>query len=79
MIDADELKEEQRKMNCLRIMVDLTAAVLRQGNLSTPEAIRLLKATKKAALQLFPDKEKTYDLIYQPRFERIIKERLCEN
>ena len=79
MIDADELEEEQRKIKYLRIMVDLTAAILRQGNLSIPEAIRLLKATKKSVLQLFPDKEETYNLIYQPRFERIIKEQLQDN
>lgn len=79
MIDPQKLEEEQRNMRLLRTIVDLTAAVLRQGNLTIPEAIELIRATKKRALQLFPGKEDVYDLIYRPRFERIIKERLGEN
>lgn len=79
MIDSKALAEEQSKMRMLRAIVDLTTAILRQGNLSTPEAIELMKATKNGVLELFPDKEQTYDLIYKPRFERIVQERLAEN
>jgi hypothetical protein len=79
MIDPQKLKEEQRNMRLLRTIVDLTSAVLRQGNLTIPEAIELIQATKKRVLWLFPDKEEAYDLIYRPRFERIIQERLGEN
>lgn len=79
MNDSQELQAEQHKMRVLRIIVDLTSAVLRQGNLTMPEAIELIKATKKRVLQLFPDKEDVYDLIYRPRFERIIHERLGRN
>ena len=79
MIDSQKLEEEQRKMRLLRAIVDLTLAILLQGNLTIPEAIELMKATKKGVLQLFPGKEDVYDLIYRPRFERIIKERLQEN
>lgn len=79
MIDSVELREEHRKMRYLRMIIDLTSAILRQGNLSIPEAIQLVNATKKSVLQLFPDKEDVYNLIYRPRFERIIKERLDEN
>lgn len=79
MIDPKELEEEQHKMRLLRMIVDLTSAILRQSNLSIPESVRLIQATKKSVLSLFPDKEDAYDLIYRPRFERIIKERLEEN
>lgn len=79
MNDSQELQAEQHKMRVLRTIVDLTLAVLRQGNLTMPEAIELIRATKKRALQLFPDKEDVYDLIYRPRFERIIRERLGGN
>jgi len=79
MIDPQKLEEEQRKMHLLRTIVDLTSAILRQSNLSIPESVRLIQATKKSVLSLFPDKEDAYDLIYRPRFERIIKERLEEN
>lgn len=79
MIDPQKLEEEQHKIRLLRTVVDLTAAILRQGNLTLPEAIELISATKKGVLRLFPDKEDVYDLIYRPRFERIIQERLEEN
>jgi hypothetical protein len=79
MIDLQQLEEEQSKMRLLRGIVDFTSSILRQGNVTIPEAIELIHATKKRVLQLFPDKEDVYDLIYRPRFERIIQERLGGN
>ena len=79
MPDSKELEGEQKNLNRLRFLVDFTAALLRQGNLSMPEMLRLIKATRKNVLSLFPDKEGTYDLIIKPRFERIIKELLERN
>ncbi len=73
------LEEEQRKMRMLRILIDLTTATLYQGNLIMNEAIHLVSNTRKAVLNLFPGKEETYDLIYKPRFERILKERMNRN
>jgi len=32
-------------------------------------------ATRQYALRLFPDKEQTYDLIYRPRFQRLMAEK----
>jgi hypothetical protein len=61
------------------MIVDLTAAVLQQEHMSVAEALALTRAAKESVLRLFPDKEATYDLIYKPRFERIIKERLGQN
>jgi len=75
----DALREENRKMRFLRLIVDATAARLRQGDLSPIEALTLMSETKKAVLHLFPDKEDVYDLIYKPRFERILKESLDSN
>lgn len=79
MIATDDLEEERRKMRLLRLIIDLTTAILRQGNPSFPEAIELMNATKKSVLQLFPDKQDVYNLIYRPRFERIIREKLEAN
>ncbi len=66
---------EERKMRILRFIVDQTQATLMQSNLTLQEACKLMENTKKSALKLFPDKEHTYDLIYTPRFSRIISER----
>jgi len=70
----EEILEEEKKMRFLKTVVDLTAAVLRGGQISREEAVNLVRATKKKVLELFPEKEATYDLIYKPRFERVLKE-----
>ena len=79
MATPEEIADEQRKMRKLRIIVDLTAAILYQGEHSQVEAFSIIAAAKKSVLELFPDKAETFDLIYKPRFERIIKERLQSN
>jgi hypothetical protein len=71
----DLIREEEKKMRRLRFIVDLAEAVLMQSSLTLRESLDLMDQTKKAALVLFPDKESVYDLIYLPRFRRIIHER----
>ena len=72
----EALLEENRRMRLLRFVVDLNQAVLmQQRDLTLREAFDILKHTKQAALNLFPDKESVFDLIYTPRFRRIIRER----
>jgi len=70
------LREEERQMREMRCLVDVTTMVIAQGNVSLFEACSLLRLTRKQVLTLFPEKEKVYDLIYRPRFARIIRERL---
>ena len=74
-VKKEELLEEEKKMRRLRFIVDLTQAILMQSNLTMREAFDLLGNTKKAALLLFPDKEAVYELLYAPRFRRIVRER----
>ena len=71
----DLMKEEENRLRRLRFIVDLTEAVLMQSSLTLRESLELVDQTKKAALALFPDKEHVYDLIYMPRFRRIIDEK----
>ncbi len=70
------LLEEEKKIRMLKFVVDLNQAVLmQQTDLTLREAFEIMKNAKQAALNLFPDKEAVYDLIYAPRFRRIIRER----
>lgn len=69
------LREEERKMRRLRIIIDCTQSVLMQSDLGLQESISVTEHAKKAALALFPDKESVFNLIYVPRFRRIIEER----
>jgi len=71
---AQALAEEARRLRLLRTAVDLTTSVLMQGQLSRSEAEELVAATRRQALELFPDKEGAYELILAPRFARLIEE-----
>lgn len=70
-----EIQEENRRVRRLQIMVSMVMNVISQGNLSLEEASELVASTKRAALNLFPDKELTYDLIYKPRLQRLMVEK----
>jgi len=69
-----EIAREERRLRYLRVLVDLTANLIRQGGLGRSEAEALVEAARRHILDLFPGKEATYDLIYRPRFERLIRE-----
>ena len=71
-----EIQNENKKLKYIRFLVDLTSTVIRQETLSIPEALEMIHNTKKQILMLFPGKEETYNLIYKPRFERLIKKQL---
>lgn len=72
----EALREEEKKIRQLKFVVDLNQAVLmQQTDLTLREAFEIMRSVKQAALSLFPDKEEVYNLIYAPRFRRIIRER----
>jgi hypothetical protein len=72
----EALREEEKKLRMLRFIVDLNQAVLmQQRDLTLREAFDILKSTRQAALNLFPGKDEVFELIYTPRFRRIIRER----
>lgn len=75
MPSQSEILEENRKVRRLQLVVDLVMNVLRQSDLPLEEATELVAATRQFALNLFPDKEHTYDLIYRPRLQRILAEK----
>ncbi len=71
----EEVQQEENKVRQLRRLVDFTCMVLYQQPMSMDEAERLIRGVRKIALNLFPDKEETFDLIYGARFRRILCER----
>jgi hypothetical protein len=71
----DEIREENRKVRRLQVVVGLVMNVIRQSDLPVEEALELVADTRQFALRLFPDKAFTYDLIYQPRFQRLLSEK----
>ncbi|HWP84489.1 MAG TPA: hypothetical protein VNN17_04830 [Terriglobia bacterium] len=70
----EAIREESQRVRRLQLLVNLVTSVISQGNLPVEEAAELVASTKRAALNLFPDKELAYDLIYKPRLQRLMRE-----
>lgn len=70
-----EVREENRRIRYLRFLVDFSILSIQQDDLSLEEAQKVVEDVKKGACNLFPGKEETFELIYRPRFNRVIEER----
>lgn len=73
--DKEALQAEELRLRRLRRMMDFTAALLWQADLTLSDAQTLIAEAKRRAMELFPDKEETFELIYGSRFRRILTER----
>ena len=67
--------EESKKVRRLRFMVDFTLEYIRTQRLSHDQALLVVEGVKRFALGLFPDKEETFDIVYAPRFKRLLNEK----
>jgi hypothetical protein len=74
-IEEREVKEENRKLRYLRFLVDFSILSIQQDELLFEEAQELVEDVKRTACSLFPGKEEVFELIYRPRFNRVIEER----
>lgn len=66
---------EEKRIRELQRTVDLALLYLQIGPLNIEEASALVEEVKAKALRLFPDKEETFELIYRPRFRRVLNSR----
>jgi hypothetical protein len=71
----NEVEEEDRRVRILRRLVDFSLAFIAQSSISLDQAHAVVEGVKRYALRLFPDKEATFDLIYLPRFRRLLQEK----
>jgi shikimate 5-dehydrogenase len=72
----EEIAAEAKKVRRLQLMMDLVMNVISQNDaMSVEEASELIASARRAALNLFPEKELAYDLIYRPRFQRLMTEK----
>jgi hypothetical protein len=72
---SEDIREENRKIRRLRIMVDFSLEYIRTQRLTHDQAILVVEGVKRFTLSLFPGKEETFDLIYAPRFKRLLNEK----
>jgi uncharacterized protein YigA (DUF484 family) len=77
---AAQIANEDKLIRRLRFLVDLTFATIAQDtSMTLEEAWQHVLALKGAAVAMFPGKETTFDLIYMPRFSRLVAERFRAN
>ena len=73
---SKEQAEEQRLLRRLQMMMNLVMQTIAQdSSLSIDEASQMIADSRKAALAMFPGKDLAYDLIWRPRFQRLMRER----
>ncbi|MEQ9619520.1 MAG: hypothetical protein RIG61_10145 [Deltaproteobacteria bacterium] len=70
----EEITEENRKIKMLRFMADFTISLMYQTAMTREEALEHVVKVRNFALRLFPGKELAFELIYAPRFKRVIRE-----
>ncbi len=73
--EDSQIKEENQKIRYLRFLVDFSILSIQQDDLLFEEASELVEDVKRAACGLFPGKEEVFELIYRPRFNRVLQER----
>jgi hypothetical protein len=75
-----QIAEETRMIRRLRILVELTTALIAQdSSLTLEQGWQHVEALKAAAVSMFPGKEEVFDLVYLPRFSRLLAERFHAN
>jgi hypothetical protein len=75
MATSEEIAKENKKIRFLRLLVDFSMHFILQGDLPFHEALKVIEGVKGHACRLFPGKEETFELIYRPRFRRILAEK----
>lgn len=76
MASATEIEAERKKVRRLQFMMSMVMNCIGQDDgMPVEKASRMIASARRAALKMFPDKELAYDLIYRPRFQRLIQEK----
>ncbi len=71
-----DVAEEGRLIRRMQFMMNLVMQTIAQdGSLTIDEAAQMIADSRKAALSMFPDKELAYEIIWRPRFQRLMRER----
>jgi hypothetical protein len=75
-LSVEERAEEQKLIRRLQMMMNMVMSVIAQdASLTVDDASQMIADSRKAALAMFPGKELAYDLIWRPRFQRLMRER----
>jgi hypothetical protein len=71
-----ELAQEARLLRRMQMMMGMVMQTIAQdGSLTVDEASQMVADARNAALAMFPGKDLAYELIWRPRFQRLMRER----
>jgi hypothetical protein len=74
--DGDTSVEEAKLIRRMQMMMGMVMSVIAQDtSLNVDDASQMIADARAAALAMFPAKELAYDLIWKPRFQRLMRER----
>lgn len=74
VVTPADIADENRRIRRLQIVVRLALGIIAEGQMPYQEASELAAATRNVALTLFPEGGDTYDLLYRPKFQRLLRE-----
>jgi hypothetical protein len=68
--------QEAKLIRRMQMMMNMVIQVIAQdASLTIDDASQMIADARTAALAMFPGKELAYDLIWRPRFQRLMRER----
>jgi hypothetical protein len=70
----EQLADEARRAQKVRQVVDIATNLIMQSSMTRRDAESLVAVVRERILVLFPDGHETYELIYAPRFRRLLDE-----
>ena len=74
MATSEQLADEAARARKVRQLVDLATSLIMQSAMTRVDAEQLVADVRERILTLFPGREETYELLYAPRFRRLIDE-----
>lgn len=66
-------RQEEKALRKIRLLADFTCRMLADSQTTLGESLRYIYNARETALSLFPDKARTFDMIYGRRFSRILE------
>ena len=71
-----EQQQEDRLLRRMQMMMSMVLQTIAQdGTLTVDEASQMVADARTAALSMFPGKDLAFELIWRPRFQRLMRER----
>jgi hypothetical protein len=75
MTTKEAVLKDDKKLRALKVLVDLTFQLLHNTDEGIENDFRIIESARKLTKKWFPENEKTFFLLYFPRFRRVLVEK----